>query len=89
MSESRRCWENCPPRFFRPRFAKTRNHSQLVLGMLDGSQLYAYLEGENGVEACRYSLLLVDGVAEPCLQVRTLFLGHAIPEDGGNSESKA
>lgn len=34
MSLSSLSWENLPPFFFRPRLAKTRNQSQLVLGML-------------------------------------------------------
>lgn len=49
MSLSRRSCENLPPFFLRPRFAKTLNHNQLVLGMLHG----------RGQSVCEYSAALL------------------------------
>ena len=85
MSASSLSWENLPPFFFKPRLAKTRNHSQLVLGMLIRLSVASY--ELNVTPLCL--LLFVDGIAQPVLNVRPLFLIQVVPYFRGHSQGIA
>lgn len=85
MSLSSLAWECLPPFLFNPRLAKTRNQSQLVLGILrlvSMPPLGLCIQTPN-------ALFFINRVPEPVLDVRALLCGEAVPERGRNREREA